>query len=443
MKPELIFYLLKINSRFLFRIYRFKKFKNKDMKRVVITGLGALTPIGNTVDEFWANAIAGKSGAAKITRFDTSLFKTNFACALKDYDPTIYLDRNQIKRSDLFTQYALYAASGAMIDAGLDVTGMSPYDLGVIWGTGQGGLQTFESEVLEYAANGKVPRFSPFLIPRLISNMASGMISIKFGLMGINYTTVSACASSNSAIMDAFNYIRLDKAKVIVTGGSESPITEASIGGFTAMKAMSTRMDDPQGASRPFDVDRDGFVMGEGAGALILEEYEHAKKRGAKIYAEVVGAAMTADAYHISSTHPEGVGAAKAMELGLKEAKLNASDVNYLNTHATSTPVGDLSEINAVRSIFKDQYENLKISATKSMTGHLLGAAGAVEAILCIKSIQHNIIPPTINTTKIDPAIPANMPIVIQEAIDHEVNVAMSNSFGFGGHNAINIFKAV
>ncbi|QXP52026.1 MULTISPECIES: beta-ketoacyl-ACP synthase II [unclassified Cellulophaga] len=413
------------------------------MKRVVITGLGALTPIGNSVGTFWENAINGQSGASKITKFDTSLFKTKFAAELKDFDPKKYLDRNQIKRSDLFTQYALYSVAEAMEDSGLDTNTMSPFDIGVIWGTGQGGMQTFEDEVKNYVEGDKNPRFSPFFIPKLLSNMASGLIAMKYGLMGINYTAVSACASSSSAIMDAFNYIRLNKAKVMVTGGSESPITEASIGGFNAMKALSTANDHAEGASRPFDVDRSGFVMGEGAGALILEEYEHAKKRGATIYAEIVGAAMTDDAYHISATHPEGLGAIKAMQLAMEEANINPEAINYLNTHATSTPVGDISEVKAVATTFNNRFDQLKISATKSMTGHLLGAAGAIEAILAIKAIQHNTIPPTINTTTLDPEIPAGMPIVTKEAIPHNVTIAMSNTFGFGGHNATTIFKKI
>lgn len=409
--------------------------------RVVVTGLGALTPIGNTIDEFWNNAINGKSGASAITKFDSTHFKTKFACELKNFTPEKYLDRNEIKRSDLFTQYALYAASEALNDSGLNLDSISPFDIGVIWGSGQGGMDTFEKEVKNYAANEFKPHFSPFFIPKLITNMASGMISIKFGLMGINYTTVSACATSNSAIMDAYNYIKLGKAKVFVTGGSESPISEASIGGFNAMRAMSTRNDSPEKASRPFDKDRDGFVMGEGAGALILEEYNHAKKRGAKIYAEIAGASMTADAYHISATHPEGLGAAKAMEFALHEAKLNSEDVDYLNAHATSTPVGDVSEINAIMKVFGNKPDNLKISATKSMTGHLLGAAGAIEGILSIKSIQEGIIPPTINVSTIDPTIPEKLNIVTNTALETEVNVALSNTFGFGGHNAIVLFK--
>lgn len=413
------------------------------MKRVVVTGLGALTPIGNSVEEFWQSAIKGKSGVSTITKFDPSLFKTRFAAEVKDFTPEKYLDRSEIKRSDLFTQYALYSATEALNDSGLNLETVDPFDIGVIWGSGQGGMQTFEDEVKNYVREGLKPRFNPFFVPKLLVNMASGMISMKFGLMGINYTTVSACASSSTAIMDAFNYIRLNKAKIIVTGGSEAPITEASVGGFSAMRALSTRNEDPQHASRPFDVERDGFVMGEGAGALILEEYEHAKKRGAKIYAEIVGAAMTADAYHISATHPEGIGATKAMELAMEEAKLNPDEIKYLNMHATSTPVGDLSEIKAVGKTFGNAPKNLKISATKSMTGHLMGAAGAAEAILAIKAVQNDIIPPTINTSTIDPEIPNTMPIVIQEAIEYKVNTAMSNTFGFGGHNATTIFKKV
>lgn len=411
--------------------------------RVVITGLGAVTPIGNTVQSFWENALAGTSGARRISRFSPDAFKAQFACEVKDFDPTMHLDRKEIKRSDLFTQFALYAAAQAMEDSGLDMEMVSPFDVGVIWGSGQGGMGTFEEEVKAYAGQPERPRFNPFFIPRLITNMASGMISIKFGLQGINYTTVSACATSNSAIMDAFNYIKWGKAKAILTGGSEAPITEASIGGFTAMKAMSKRNDDPATASRPFDTQRDGFVMGEGAGALLLEEYEHAKKRGAKIYAEVIGASMTADAYHMTATHPEGLGAAKAMELALQEAELNVEDIDYLNAHATSTPVGDLSEVKAITNVFSKQTENLSISATKSMTGHLLGAAGAVEAILSIKSIQAGKIPPTININQLDPDIPQKLQIVRNEAIDKNIVVAMSNTFGFGGHNAIVVFRKI
>lgn len=411
--------------------------------RVVITGMGAATPLGNSVQEFWANALAGKSGAARITRFDPTNFKTQFACEVKGFDPERYLDRNEIKRSDLFTQFALYAAAQAWEDSGLDLDKMSPFDAGVIWGTGQGGMQTFEEEVKAYAASNGTPRFSPFFVPRLIANMASGMISMKFGLMGINYTAVSACATGNTSLMDAFNYIKWGKAKVFITGGSEAPITEASIGGFNAMKALSTHNENPQGASRPFDTERDGFIMGEGAGALVLEEYEHAKKRGATIYAEVVGASMTADAYHMTASHPEGLGSSMAMQLALKEAGISPEEVDYLNAHATSTPVGDLSEIKAVSKVFGEAPKNLKISSTKSMTGHLLGGAGAIEAILSVLAIRENTIPPTINTQTLDPAIPKTIPIITGEAIQAKVDVAMSNTFGFGGHNAIVVFRRV
>jgi 3-oxoacyl-[acyl-carrier-protein] synthase II len=409
--------------------------------RVVITGLGALTPLGNDVSTTWENAVNGKSGSAPITKFNPEKFRTHFACEVKDFNPQKYLDRNEIKRSDLFTQYGLYAATEAMNDSGLDLEKTSPFDVGVIWGTGQGGMGTFEEEVKEYTLNNYEPRFNPFFVPRLIPNMASGMISMKFGLMGINYTTISACASSNTAIMDAFNYIRMGKAKAFIVGGSEAPVTEATIGGFTAMKAMSTRNESPETASRPFDPSRDGFVMGEGSCALILEEYEHAKARGAKIYAEVVGAAMTADAYHLTATHPEGLGALRGMRLAMQEAELNPEDVSYINTHTTSTPVGDISETKAVSKLYENSKTKPVISATKSMTGHLLGAAGAIEGLLSVLSIRDNVIPPTINTESIDPEIPKNIDIVLGDARETTVNTAMSNNFGFGGHNAIVIFK--
>lgn len=410
------------------------------MKRVVVTGMGALTPIGNNVQEFWNSLIKGTNGAATITKFDASRFRTQFACELKNFDPAEVLDRNDIRRCDPFTQYALIVADQAIEDSKLDLEKLNPFDIGVIWGSGQGGMFTFEDQVKEYALGDGTPRFNPFFVPKIIANMASGMISIKHRLMGINYTTVSACATSNTSIMDAFNYIRWGKAKVMVTGGSESPITEASIGGFSAMKAMSTRNEDPSSGSRPFDVDRDGFVMGEGAGALILEEYEHAKARGAKIYAEVAGASMTADAWHMTATHPEGAGAYMAMKLALEDGKIAAEEVDYLNTHATSTPVGDISETKAVDKFF-GKSSNLHISATKSMTGHLLGAAGAVEAIACIQAIREGIIPPTINTQNLDPEIADSLQIVIKEALEKEVNIAMSNTFGFGGHNGIVVFR--
>lgn len=411
------------------------------MKRVVVTGIGALTPIGNDIQTFWDSLTNGRSGAGRITKFDPSAFRTQIACELKGFDPSLFLDRAELKRTDPFTQYALAAAKEAIEDSGLDFGSMNPYDTGVIWGSGQGGMLTFEEQVREYADNDYKPRFSPFFIPKLIANMASGMISIKYGLMGINYTTVTACSSANTAIMDAFNYIRWGKAKVIVTGGSEAPITEASVGGFSSMKAMTTRNDDPQAACRPFDTGRDGFLMGEGAGALILEEYEHAIARNATIYAEVGGAAMTADAYHMTSTHPEGEGAGTAMRFALEDANLNPEDVDYLNAHATSTAVGDISETKAVARLFKDKSKNLHISATKSITGHLMGAAGAIEAITSVLAIKHSVIPPTINLTDLDPEIPADLNIVKNEALEKNVDVTMSNTFGFGGHNGIIVFK--
>lgn len=413
------------------------------LNRVVITGLGIITAGGDNVATFWNNIAEGKSNISTITRFDASPFRTRFAAEIKNFNPVQYLDKAEVKRTDLFTQYALIASDAAIKESGFDIDKMNPFDVGVIWGSGQGGMETFEEQVTEYAQGNGQPRFSPFFIPKMIVNIASGMISIRHGLMGINYTTVSACSTSNTAIMDAFNYIRLGKAKIIVTGGSEAPITPASFGGFSAMKAMSVRNDNPASASRPFDTERDGFVMGEGAAALVLEEREHAIKRGAIIYGEVVGAAMTADAYHMTATHPEGIGAKGAMQFALNEAGLSIEEVDYLNPHATSTPVGDLSEAAAIAALLEGKKNRVNISATKSMTGHLLGAAGAVEAIICLMSIQHGVVPPTINTINIDEAIPANLNINTKEAIDAKVTTAMSNTFGFGGHNATVIFRKV
>jgi 3-oxoacyl-[acyl-carrier-protein] synthase II len=414
-----------------------------NLKRVVITGLGAVTPLGNDVKTFWQHIVAGKSAAAEITHFDSSLFKTRFACEVKGLNVQAYLDRADIRRADPFTQYAIVASDEAIKDSGFDVNLIDPFEIGVIWGTGQGGMETFEEQVTSYVKGDGIPRFSPFFVPKLIANMASGMISIRNGFMGINYTTVSACATSNTAIMDAYNYIRLGEATVMVTGGSEAPITPASVGGFSSLKAMSTRNDDPLHASRPFDIDRDGFVIGEGAGALVLEEYEHARARGAHIYGELVGASMTADAYHITATHPEGIGAAKAMQKALAQAGLEIAEIDYINMHATSTPVGDLSELKALTAITSGQKIQTKISATKSMTGHLLGGAGAIEAIICLLAIRDNVIPPTINTETLDPAVPSNLNIVLKEAIAHPVSTTMSNTFGFGGHNGIVIFKSI
>jgi 3-oxoacyl-[acyl-carrier-protein] synthase II len=410
------------------------------MKRVVITGMGVVSSLGNDLNTFWDNIKNGRSGAKLISRFNAEKFKTQFAAQLPDdFSALQYLDRNEIKRNDLYTQYALIAAKQAIEDSGFDISAMSPYDVGVIFGSAQGGMQTFEEQVEEYAAKGE-PHFNPFFIPKTLVNMAAGLISIKYGLMGVNFTTVSACASANSAIMDALNYIRWGKAKIIITGGADAPITQASMGGYNALKALSTRNSDPQAASRPFDVERDGFMMGEGAGVLVLEEYEHAVKRGATIYAEVAGAAMTGDAYHITATHPEGKGAIKAMELALLDAGLNHSEVDYLNAHATSTPVGDLSEAKAIYSAFGDS-ERLSVSATKSMTGHLLGAAGAIEAIISAKAVLNGIVPPTINTHQLDPQIPQGLNIVTGQAQEKPVQVALSNTFGFGGHNSVVVFK--
>lgn len=412
-------------------------------KRVVVTGLGVLTPIGNTVKEFWGNLCNGVSGAGRITHFDPSEFKTHFACELKNYDPADYLDHNIIRRTDPHSQYAMISTDQAIEDSGLDFDNMDPFDSGVVWGSGQGGMFTFEQEVRNYTTNGNQPKFSPYFVPKLIINMAPGLISMKYNLMGINYATVSACATSNTAIMDAMNYIRWGKAKVMITGGSEAAITEASFGGFSALRAMSQRNDNPEQASRPFDKDRDGFVMGEGAATLVLEEYEHAKARGAHIYAELSGAAMTADAHHMTATHPDGIGASMAMKQALSDSSLNPEDVDYVNTHATSTPMGDKSETSAIANTFQHYTSTLHISATKSMTGHLLGAAGAIEAVASIKSINDGVIPPTINTENICDEIPKTLNIVLKEAAERTVNVAMSNTFGFGGHNGIVVFKKI
>lgn len=413
------------------------------LKRVVVTGMGALTPLGNDVNSFWNNAIEGKSGATAVTRFDVSAFKTQFACQLQGFDASTLIDRKEARKLDPYMQYAIFAADEALNDCGLDLKQIDPFDIGVIWGTGQAGFSTFEEEVTAFVKGDGTPRFNPFFIPKVIANMASGMISLRYGLMGINHTAVSACASTNSAMMDAFNYIRLGKANAFVVGGSDSPVTGGTFGGFNALKALSTRNNSPETASRPFDVDRDGFVIGEGAGALILEDYDHAKARGAKIYAELVGAASTADAYHMTASHPEGLGASRALELALEEAQLNPDDVDYINAHGTSTPVGDVNEIRSITNVFGDSAKNTFISSTKSMTGHLLGAAGAIEAILSIKVINEGIIPPTINLENLDPAIPSTLKIVANQAISTSVNVALSNSFGFGGHNTVVVFRKV
>ncbi len=410
-------------------------------KRVVVTGMGVLSALGDNLHDFWGNIVNGKSGARLIEKFDTSHFKTKFACELAAFDAKKYLSHQEIKKADLYTQYGIYAATQAVHDSGFDIDKIDPFDVGVIWGTGQGGMDTFEKEVTNYVENGPVPKYNPFFVPKIITNMAAGMISMKFGLMGINYTTVSACATGNTAIMDAFNYIKWGKAKIILTGGSESPISPASVAGFNAMRALSTNNEHYTQACRPFDAARDGFVMGEGAGALVLEDRDHAIERGATIYAEVVGAGMTADAYHLTATHPEGVGAAKAAQNALTEAGLNSKDVDYLNAHATSTAVGDTSEVNAINNIFGSDNDHLSVSATKSMTGHLLGAAGAIESIISIMAIRNNVVPPTINVEKLDDAITNKEQYVCNVAREKNIAVAMSNTFGFGGHNAVVVLK--
>lgn len=410
------------------------------MKRVVITGLGAVTPLGNNVAESWQSLVNGISGAAPITKFDTSRFKTKFACELKNFDPLDFIEKSEARRYDLFTQYALVAAGEAVKNAEINFDTLNRNRIGVIWGSGNGGIGTFQEQVKEFARGDGTPRFNPFFIPKMIVDIASGVISIKYGLRGINFTTVSACATSNTALIDAFNYIRWNKADMIVTGGSEAPITESGVGGFNAAKALSTFNENPAIASRPFDLKRDGFVMGEGAGAIILESYDHAVKRNAPILAEITGGGMAADAYHLTGTHPDGEGAYLGMLAALEDANINAEDIDYLNTHATSTPQGDNSELKAIERVFGRE-NNLNISATKSMTGHLLGAAGAVEAIACIKAVQENIIPPTINSTDIEPEYKDIFNLTLHTAQRRQVNYAMSNTFGFGGHTATTIFK--
>jgi len=413
---------------------------NKELNRVVVTGLGALTPIGNGVDAFWSSLINGVSGAANITKFDTTNFKTKFACELKGINAQDYFERNEARKYDPFTQYALIAVEQAVLNANINFDNLNKNRIGVIWGSGNGGIQTFQEQVMEFAQGNGTPRFNPYFIPKMIVDIASGVISIKYGLRGPNFTTVSACASSNTAIIDAFNYIHWGKADMIITGGSEAPINETSIGGFNASKALSTFNEDPARASRPFDVNRDGFVMGEGAGALVLESYAHAVKRGAPILAEIVGGGMAADAYHLTGTHPDGEGAYLGILEALAEANLQPSEIDYLNVHATSTPMGDASELKSVERVFGFN-SGLNISATKSMTGHLLGGAGAIEAIACIKATMHDIVPPTINTTEIDPELEGKFNLTLGTAQNRIVNYAMSNTFGFGGHIATSVFK--
>ena len=410
------------------------------MNRVVITGMGALTPIGNNTEDFWKALVNGVSGAGEITRFDASKFKTRFACEVKNFDPLDHMDKKDARRYDPFTQYALATVEEAVGNGAIDFSLLNRNRIGVIWGSGIGGMATYQDQVSEFAVGSGNPRFSPFFIPKIIVDIAAGIISIKYGLRGINYATVSACATSTTALIDAFNYIRWGKADMIITGGSEAAITQTGVGGFSSVKALSTRNDDPATASRPFDSERDGFVMAEGSGALILEEYDHALGRDAPILAEIVGGGMAADAYHLTGTHPEGEGAVLAMQAALEDADLSPQEIDYLNVHATSTPMGDTSELKAVRRLFGDRH-SLHISATKSMTGHLLGGAGAVEALACVMATREDLIPPTINTEQVEPGIAQDFDLTLGEAAKGEVNYAMSNTFGFGGHTATVIVK--
>ena len=412
-------------------------------RRVVVTGMGALTPIGNDLDSYWNGLLSGTSGCAEITHFDASKFKTKFACELKGFDPADHFEKKEYRRYDRFSQYGIVSANEAIKDSKL-VESSPNYDrIGVIWGAGIGGLETFQNEVLNFADGDGTPRFNPFFIPKMIPDIAPGLIAMKYGFQGPNYATVSACASSSNALIDALNYIRIGHADVIVAGGSEAPVTIAGLAGFNAMHALSTRNDDPSTASRPFDRDRDGFVLGEGAGALIIEEYEHAINRGAKIYAELAGGGLSCDAYHMTAPHPDGRGAIKVMRNCLDDAGLNHSDIDLINMHGTSTPLGDIAESKAVVNVFQEHSYDININSTKSMTGHLLGAAGAVEAISCILAMKHNIVPPTINHFNIDDGIDANLNFTFSSPQKRNIKVAMSNTFGFGGHNACVIFKEV
>jgi 3-oxoacyl-[acyl-carrier-protein] synthase II len=406
------------------------------LKRVVVTGLGAVTPLGNNVNDYWLGLINGVSGAAPITRFDASKFKTRFACEVKGFNPEDYFDKKEARKVDTYTHYGMAAAVQAIADSGIDKEGIDKNEIGVIWGSGIGGLDTFQTETFAYAKGDGTPRFNPFFIPKMIADICSGHISIRFGLRGPNFTTVSACASSTNALIDAFNYIRLGKANAIVTGGSEAAINESGIGGFNACQAMSTRNESPATASRPYDATRDGFVLGEGSGALILEELEHALKRGAKIYAEVIGGGMSGDAHHITAPHPDGLGATLVMQRALKDAGISPDTIDYINTHGTSTPLGDGAELKAIANVFGEQAYKMNISATKSMTGHLLGAAGAIEAIATILAVKNDTIPPTINHSTIDETIDPRFNLTLNKMQKRTVNAAISNTFGFGGHNA-------
>ncbi|MCX6255579.1 MAG: beta-ketoacyl-ACP synthase II [Bacteroidia bacterium] len=411
------------------------------MKRVVVTGLGAITPLGNNLHEYWEGLKNGISGSVMITRFDTEKFKTKFACELKNYDSAKYFDRKEANKLDFYSQYALIATDEAITDSGLILDKVDKDRVGVIWASGIGGIETFFQAIKSYVLGDGTPRFSPFFIPRMIGDIAAGAISIKYGFRGPNFATVSACASSTNSIIDAINYIRWGKADVFITGGSEATINEPGIGGFNALQALSTNNDEFQSASRPFDLTRDGFVLGEGAGSLVVEEYEHAKARGAKIYAELVGTGLTADAFHMTAPHPEGLGARNVMKLAVNDACLKVEDIDYINVHGTSTPLGDVSETKAIVSVFGEHAYKLNISSTKSMTGHLLGAAGAIEAIAAIMAVVHDIIPPTINFKVPDPAIDQNLNLTLNKAQNRKVNVAVSNTFGFGGHNASVVIK--
>jgi 3-oxoacyl-[acyl-carrier-protein] synthase II len=406
-----------------------------ELKRVVVTGMGALTPIGNSLSEYWQALLDGKSGAAPIQQFDATLFKTQFACEVKNFNPEDFIDKKEARKLDQFSQYALVSASEAMADAALLESNPNLDRIGVIWGSGIGGLKTFQDEAQNFFCGDGTPRFNPFFIPKMIADIAAGHISIKYGLRGPNYVTVSACASSTNAIIDSFNLIRLGKADAIVTGGSEAAVNQMGMGGFNALKALSTRNDSPETASRPFDADRDGFVLGEGGGALILEEYEHALKRGAKIYAEVIGGGMSSDAYHMTAPHPEGLGAKNTMLAAIEDAGIDPSEVDYVNVHGTSTPLGDVAEVKAIQQVFGEHAYKLNISSTKSMTGHLLGAAGAIEAIACVMAVQNDIVPPTINHFTNDPELDDKLNFTFSKAQRRIVNVALSNTFGFGGHN--------
>ncbi len=412
-----------------------------ELKRVVVTGLGALTPIGNNIEEYWNGLVAGKSGCAPITYFDTEKFKTKFACELKNFDVLEFFDRKEARKLDRFAQYAIVASDEAIKDSGIDLDTIDKYRVGVIWGAGIGGLETFQEEVKNFAAGDGTPRFNPFFIPKMIADIAPGNISIRHGLMGPNYTTVSACASAANAMIDALNYIRLGYSDIIISGGSEAAVTQAGMGGFNAMHALSTRNESPETASRPFDATRDGFVLGEGAGAMVLEEYEHAKARGAKIYAEFIGGGLSSDAYHMTAPHPEGTGVVAVMKNCLQNAGIKPEDVDAINTHGTSTPLGDVAELKAISIVFGEHAKNISINSTKSMTGHLLGAAGAVEAISAILSMKYGIVPPTINHEHKDENIDPELNLTLNKAQEREVNVVMSNTFGFGGHNACVVFK--